>query len=192
MSVSASSLRPLVRRVHLLSRTLPESTPFRRPFRPRPSAQHWSLTYARSRRLSDMDVDEETRARRLSEKQAAKEAGLVKRKVGLHLGYVGTDYSGNLFRTSVQDHLRSERCAGLQFSSLEHVKTIESVLLAALRASGCVTESNAVSLSKINWSRSSRTDKGVHSLATVTSFIPDVSSIVVTDGTGGGYEMFSG
>ena len=56
-----------------------------------------------------MDVDEETRAKRLSEKQAAKEAGLVKRKVGLHIGYVGTDYSGNLFSTSVEGRLRSVR-----------------------------------------------------------------------------------
>ena len=44
-----------------------------------------------------MEIDEETRAKRISEKLAAKEAGLVKRKVGLHVGYVGTAYSGEIF-----------------------------------------------------------------------------------------------
>lgn len=97
------------------------------------------------------DVDDETKFRILEAKRAVKEAGLVKRKVALHIGYVGTQYSG------------------LQISPLDNVKTIEGVLQEALFKSGCVSEANSVSLAKVKWSRSSRTDKGVHALATVSS-----------------------
>lgn len=119
-----------------------------------------------SRREGDrMEIDEETRAKRNSEKQAMKEAGLVKRKVGLHIGYVGTDYSGT--NRLHWDSSMVRWSLGLQLSTVGDVKTIEAELQTALCKSGCVTESNSVSLSKVKWSRSSRTDKGVHSLATV-------------------------
>ena len=47
--------------------------------------------------------------------------------------------------------------------------TIEAELRGALVRAGRVLEANAGAHHKMGWSRSSRTDKGVHSLATVHS-----------------------
>lgn len=47
--------------------------------------------------------------------------------------------------------------------------TIESFLEAGLHKIGCITDANHRILSKIGWSRSSRTDKGVHSARMVVS-----------------------
>lgn len=46
---------------------------------------------------------------------------------------------------------------------------VENVLERALALSGAVTESNAGNPAKVGWTRSSRTDAGVHSLSTIVS-----------------------
>ncbi len=50
---------------------------------------------------------------------------------------------------------------------------MEDVLQAALDAAGCILPSNFGNLQKIGWSRSSRTDKGVHALANVKILYPN-------------------
>ncbi|KAL0533519.1 hypothetical protein IC582_027551 [Cucumis melo] len=72
-----------------------------------------------------------------------------KKKVVLRIGYVGTDYRG----------------LQMQRNQLSH-PTIEQELEAAIYKAGGIRESNYGNLNKISWARSSRTDKGVHSLAT--------------------------
>jgi tRNA U38,U39,U40 pseudouridine synthase TruA len=70
-------------------------------------------------------------------------------------------------------------CSGLQLQRPDQpsgeatpegpaTQTVESVLVAAVLASGAVIPSNAAALHKMDWSRSSRTDRGVHSLSTVS------------------------
>eukprot|EP00249_Psilotum_nudum_P016582 c25894_g1_i1 orf=161-1684(+) len=76
----------------------------------------------------------------------------VKRKVAMWVGYVGTSYKG----------LQIQR-------SLATGKTIEEELEKAIFKSGGILETNFGSLEKIGWMRSSRTDKGVHSLSTVVT-----------------------
>ncbi|KAH7542797.1 hypothetical protein FEM48_Zijuj02G0113000 [Ziziphus jujuba var. spinosa] len=82
-----------------------------------------------------------------------------KKKVVMRVGYVGTDYRG------------------LQMQRDEHsLSTIEKELETAIYKVGGIRESNFGDLNKIAWARSSRTDKGVHSLATMISLkmeIPD-------------------
>ncbi|KZV25771.1 tRNA pseudouridine synthase-like [Dorcoceras hygrometricum] len=63
-----------------------------------------------------------------------------KKKVVMRVGYVGSDY-----------------------------RAVEGELEKAIFSSGGIRESNFGDLHKIGWARSSRTDKGVHSLATVIS-----------------------
>ncbi|KAI5079597.1 hypothetical protein GOP47_0005076 [Adiantum capillus-veneris] len=82
----------------------------------------------------------------------------IKRKVALWVGYVGTDYKGlQIQRTSA---------AG---------QTIEQELETAIFRAGGILESNFGSLEKVGWMRSSRTDKGVHSLSTVISLKIEVN-----------------
>ncbi|KUF86020.1 hypothetical protein AM588_10001089 [Phytophthora nicotianae] len=69
-------------------------------------------------------------------------AKLVKRKVAIVTGYMGTGYHG------------------LQLN--DNVKTIEDDVRQAIFDAGAMRESNFVDLGKIDWARSSRTDKGVH------------------------------
>ena len=70
----------------------------------------------------------------------------VKRKVAVVIAYIGSDYYG------------------LQMDPNQHAKlnTVEYQLSKALKKIGCIKEGNHIDLSKIQWSRSSRTDKGVH------------------------------
>ncbi|XP_021810503.1 putative tRNA pseudouridine synthase [Prunus avium] len=76
-----------------------------------------------------------------------------KKKVVLRVGYVGSDYRG------------------LQMQRDEHsLSTIEKELETAIFNAGGIRDSNLGNLNKIAWARSSRTDKGVHSLATMISF----------------------
>ncbi|KAI3437234.1 PseudoU_synth_1 domain-containing protein [Psidium guajava] len=83
----------------------------------------------------------------------------LKKKVVMRVGYVGTNYRG------------------LQMQRDEHsLSTVEEELETALYKAGGILESNYGNLHKIAWARSSRTDKGVHSLATTISLkmeIPD-------------------
>lgn len=73
---------------------------------------------------------------------AASPAKLVKRKVAIVGGYMGTGYHG------------------LQLN--EDVETIEDEIRRAIFKAGAMRESNFEDLGKIDWARSSRTDKGVH------------------------------
>lgn len=58
--------------------------------------------------------------------------------------------------------------AGLQANrELPGLPTIEGVLEPAIFKAGMIAEANFGDFRKTKWSRSSRTDKGVHSLATV-------------------------
>ncbi|KAK9844843.1 hypothetical protein WJX74_007519 [Apatococcus lobatus] len=77
----------------------------------------------------------------------------VKRKVAMYIGYVGSDFSGLQIQPDQPDSI-----------------TVESVLQAALTEAELISEANSVSLTKVGWSRSSRTDKGVHSICTIISF----------------------
>lgn len=58
---------------------------------------------------------------------------------------------------------------GIQFNKIEEIQTIERVLENALYQIGCISDSNHESIHKISWSRSSRTDKGVHAARLVIS-----------------------
>ncbi|CAM8975482.1 unnamed protein product [Rhodiola kirilowii] len=75
-----------------------------------------------------------------------------KKKVVMRVGYVGSDYRG------------------LQLQRNEpSVSTIEEELENAIYKAGGILDTNFGNLHKIGWTRSSRTDKGVHSLATTIS-----------------------
>ncbi|GFY99358.1 pseudouridine synthase family protein [Actinidia rufa] len=71
-----------------------------------------------------------------------------KKKVVMRVGYVGTDY-----------------------------RAIEGALENAIFKAGGIRDSNFGNLHKIGWARSSRTDKGVHSLATVISLKMEIPEI---------------
>ena len=119
----------------------------------------------------------------LCEPGQSADSGKKKRKVALHLAYVGTAFkgvpvampSGNksclALRALAQtaEHGGSALCsAGLQLQRVEgKASTVEGVLETALFRAGSILQSNLGALGKIGWTRSSRTDKGVHSLATV-------------------------
>ena len=77
----------------------------------------------------------------------------VKRKVAIILGYLGTGYHG----------------LQINENSKGSVKTIEADLWDALIKADTIKPSNQESLTKIKWSRSSRTDKGVHAVRVVIS-----------------------
>ncbi|XP_058198741.1 putative tRNA pseudouridine synthase isoform X2 [Rhododendron vialii] len=73
-----------------------------------------------------------------------------KKKVVMRVGYVGSGYRG------------------LQMQRDENaLSTIERELETAIFEAGGIRDSNFGDLDKIGWARSSRTDKGVHSLATM-------------------------
>ncbi|XP_076914729.1 putative tRNA pseudouridine synthase isoform X1 [Bidens hawaiensis] len=74
-----------------------------------------------------------------------------KKKVVMRVGYVGTDYRG------------------LQMQKDDSISTIEKELETAIYKAGGIRDSNFGDLNKIAWARSSRTDKGVHSLSTMIS-----------------------
>lgn len=87
-----------------------------------------------------------------AETSSATSSRMGKRKVALYVGYEGTGYRG----------LQAQPDNAPQ-------QTIEDALEAAIFASGGILPSNMGSLKKLGWSRSSRTDKSVHSLATVVA-----------------------
>ncbi|KAG5064168.1 hypothetical protein AAZX31_02G218400 [Glycine max] len=77
----------------------------------------------------------------------------LKKKVVMRVGYVGTDFRG------------------LQMQRDEHrLSTVEKELETAIFTAGGMRDSNFGDLNKVKWGRSSRTDKGVHSLATMIAF----------------------
>ncbi|KYR00240.1 hypothetical protein DLAC_03399 [Tieghemostelium lacteum] len=74
-----------------------------------------------------------------------------KSKLALYFAYIGTGYSG------------LEYLPSLKFQGLENV------LEKAMFIAGHILPTNLGDLNRIKWERSSRTDKGVHSLCTVIS-----------------------
>ena len=56
----------------------------------------------------------------------------------------------------------------MQSMDLQDASTVEGNLLRALHAAGMVLPSNLGQQSRLSWSRSSRTDKGVHAASAVT------------------------
>ena len=72
-----------------------------------------------------------------------------KRRVAIVLGYIGTNYRG------------------LQLNP--DFPSIEKEVMRALHEVGSVSDDNVYKPSKMAWSRSSRTDKGVHASRTVIS-----------------------
>jgi hypothetical protein len=88
----------------------------------------------------------------------AAESKLVKRKVAIVAGYLGTGYHG------------------VQLN--KDVPTIENELRKAILSVGAMRESNFVDLGKIDWSRSSRTDKGVHAGCIVVRAAAPLSRIL--------------
>ena len=57
----------------------------------------------------------------------------------------------------------------MQSTDLADGSTVENHVLRAACEAGLVLPSNAGSLDRLHWSRSSRTDKGVHAQSTVRS-----------------------
>jgi hypothetical protein len=113
---------------------------------------------------------------------------LGKRKVALYIGYEGSGYKGapaacRLGRDGpsakeMEQCLPNNPClhrqavlhchAGLQMNRHSAPDaTIEDKLEQAIFKAGGILESNLGALDKLRWSRSSRTDKSVHSLSTV-------------------------
>lgn len=80
----------------------------------------------------------------------APEHTTLKKKAGLHVAYVGTNYSG----------LQIQANPGKQ-------PAIENVIHDAIFEAGMMLPTNRFSAQRLKWSRSSRTDKGVHSMGTV-------------------------
>ena len=78
---------------------------------------------------------------------------VAKRKMAITLAYVGTNYYG----------------LQMDPNTIDLYPTVESKVEQTLCDLGCIAESNKQSLGKIQWSRSSRTDKGVHCARLVIS-----------------------
>jgi len=103
------------------------------------------------------------------------ELGLVKRKVAMVLSFVGSKYHG------------------LQLASQPGIPTIESVLVKALVDIGAMRPSNAEDISKVAWSRSSRTDKGVHAARIILSMKVELpKSWLPEEGTADGKSAAAG
>ena len=96
-------------------------------------------------------IEEEGTTSTSSEIRTVPCEGVGKRKMAIVCGYVGSEYNG------------------LQIDTTGHFKTIEGEIVMALLAAGLVSEPNSVDITKIGWSRSSRTDKGVHAARIVLS-----------------------
>ena len=69
---------------------------------------------------------------------------------------------------------------GLQFQRTADQEGIEDVLEQAIAKSGGLLPTNVGHKGRTNWSRSSRTDKGVHSLSTVSNVVTDAA--ITSDG----------
>ena len=72
---------------------------------------------------------------------------------------------------------------GLQVQRDQPGGTVEDVLQQAMYDVGAILPSNYGNLHKIGWTRSSRTDKGVHALANVRQFLFHVLSAASTPAT---------
>ena len=99
-----------------------------------------------------------------------------KRKLALVIGYVGTPYHG------LQRPNRKEAAGGDE--AITVVPTVEEDLERALNAAGFIADFNMGDLSRLNWSRASRTDKGVHAARTVLSAKLAVQPSTIDEATG--------
>lgn len=86
----------------------------------------------------------------------------------MRVGYVGSDYRG----LQLQRHDPA-------------LSTIEGELEKAIFEAGGIRDSNFGNLQKIGWARSSRTDKGVHSLATMISLKMEIPEFAWKDDPNG-------
>ena len=86
----------------------------------------------------------------------------VKRKFAIVISYVGSAYSGLQQDINASNRSKSH-------SASKYLPTIEDTLAQAFYECGCILESNKHNLAKLKWSRSSRTDKGVHAAKNVLS-----------------------
>ncbi|GAB2254462.1 hypothetical protein Droror1_Dr00022271 [Drosera rotundifolia] len=163
-SVAASSLRiPLARR----TTTFAKPIPWRR-FTPQPPISRIFCCVSTIPSSSSSSSSSLVSSPTVSVPELAGETDQIirpvkwesfrKKKVVMRVGYVGTNYRG------------------LQLQRDSNLPTIEEELEAAVYKAGGIRDSNFGNLHKISWAKSSRTDKGVHSLATIISFkmeIPD-------------------
>ncbi|KAH7425692.1 hypothetical protein KP509_11G066600 [Ceratopteris richardii] len=104
----------------------------------------------------------------LNSSSSANACKTVKKKVALWVGYVGTNYKGLQIQRTTADG-----------------QTIEQELETAIFRAGGILESNFGALEKIGWMRSSRTDKGVHSLSTVITMKLEINPETWRSGDGG-------
>ncbi|CAK7351969.1 unnamed protein product [Dovyalis caffra] len=133
----------------LLLKTPKPKPSFRFPFPVLPSSRHIQLLYLCSSSQSPPSISPPLTDSNSNQSLHSKWEPIRKKKVVLRVGYVGTDYRG------------------LQKQHDEHsLLTIEGELERAIYEAGGIRESNYGNLNKVSWARSSRTDKGVHSLAT--------------------------
>ncbi|GAQ83532.1 Pseudouridylate synthase [Klebsormidium nitens] len=146
----------------------PPRKSFARPPRAYPqkvgvSRQPWEGHFARTEE-NRLRADKVRTAGVEGDKQAAEDdkpaKAVVKKKVAMWLGYVGTDFKGSMMQ-------RNQPGA-----------TVEAALEKAIFDAGGMKESNFGDFKKIGWNRSSRTDKGVHALASVVSFKMEVPAEV--------------
>lgn len=75
-----------------------------------------------------------------------------KRKVCLHVGFLGSNYHGMQFQSGKRE-----------------VRTVEGELISALTRWGGISAENAEQPTKVGWQRASRTDKGVHAIGATVS-----------------------
>lgn len=88
-----------------------------------------------------------------------------KRKAAMHVAYVGSNYLG----LQIQNGPTPQ-------------KAIENVVHDAIFDAGMMLSTNKNDVQRLKWSRSSRTDKGVHSLGTVrlTDIAPHIFVVLLT------------
>ncbi|KAJ6885082.1 tRNA pseudouridine synthase [Populus alba x Populus x berolinensis] len=133
----------------LLLKTPKLKPSFRFSFPILPSSRHTQLLLLSSYSQSPPSISPTLTDSNSNQSLHSKWESIRKKKVVLRVGYVGTDYRG------------------LQKQHDQHsLLTIEGELERAIYEAGGIRESNYGNLNKISWARSSRTDKGVHSLAT--------------------------
>lgn len=116
----------------------------------RPNAQYINTACGENEDL--IQASSGTSSNNVSEQPQTTRQRLGKRKVAMHIGYKGSGYRG----------LQKQKVSAPK-------ETIEDELEAAIFAVGGILPSNMGDLTKLRWSRSSRTDKSVHSLSTVVS-----------------------
>ncbi|XP_070031497.1 putative tRNA pseudouridine synthase isoform X1 [Nicotiana tomentosiformis] len=96
----------------------------------------------------------------------------IKKKVVMRVGYVGSDYRGLQMQRDEHELSKNHGWLCLANSLLQGDNicvAIEGELEKAIFKAGGIRDSNFGNLYKIGWARSSRTDKGVHSLSTMIS-----------------------